>query len=201
MSVFHSGIGPSEEIYIQEIADLYCKIWREPPWNEEFWTNEGVAEDIKNQMKKVGSCLLIVQDTKDWRVIGFSWGYEVNATDLSKISGIPESKWKEAIGEETAFYIDELGVDKNYRRQGVGERLTGELLGETVNDLNSLKRGDNPGYAILRTDVGALAARNLYKKLGFQELNLVDAKYSTRTYWLKKSWKPRSDCADCPFYP
>ncbi|MEK7203278.1 MAG: GNAT family N-acetyltransferase [Patescibacteria group bacterium] len=110
--------------------------------------------------------------------IGFAWGYEVSVQNLYEISGRAESEWRKIIGNKRAFYVDELGVVKNHRRQGIGETLNERLLTHVKNlDIS---------YTILRTDVRAVAAKNLYQKFNFRELAIIDAQYPERTYWLKK---------------
>jgi len=161
---------------LSAIAKIYCQIWKEPPWNEDFWTAEGVIKDLRKELAKINAILLYAVNKK--QVIGFTWGYEINILDLSKISGVSSSIWEKKFKIKRSFYIDELGVDINHRRKNTGQKLTERLLEEVSNMGIS--------YVILRTDVKALAARNLYQKLGFQELNVIDAKHANRTYWLNK---------------
>lgn len=163
----------SKEI-LKKCSSLYCEIWREPPWNENFWTQERVLRDMEEQIERpLFQGFIAIRREES---IGFTWGYEVNALNLSVISGTSKSRWKEITSGKRTFYIDELGVDIHYRKQGIGERLTKALL----------KQNSNLGiiYITLRTDVKAEAARNLYQKLGFKEINVVDSEYPDRTYWL-----------------
>lgn len=160
---------------IKKTAELYCQIWREPPWNEAFWEIDDVIKDLKEQSAKKNAIVLIAtNDLGD--VIGFTWGYEVNIKDLSQISGLSLNIWQEIISQK-AFYIDEFGVQKEWRGNGVGQQLAQALI-EQASPTNKTM--------VLRTDVLAKSARAVYEKVGFEELSLHDAKHKDRTYWLKE---------------
>lgn len=188
---------------ISEIARLYCEIWREPPWDEDFWTIDGVVDDMINQLSKPNAIFLFMEilpprdrelhcchQIEDPEITGFTWGYEVSVADLSEISGVSELRWRKIIDANRAFYIDELGVEKNHRRRGVGKELTERLLIQAANL--------GIDCAILRTAVKAVAARNLYQRLGFRELDIADVKYPDRTYWLKKPNPRNKGSENCP---
>ncbi len=153
-------------------AELYCEIWKERPWHEYFWTVKGVIEDIKKQLKRpnaVGFVALFGEE-----VIGFTWGYEVSKKNLREISGVKALDILFKKGR--VFYIDELGTSSSFRRRGVGKQLSKTLIA-TI-------RSRGIRCFTLRTDVKAIAARNLYAKLGFRDLSIQDAEHSKRTYWL-----------------
>ncbi|NTW22772.1 GNAT family N-acetyltransferase [Candidatus Falkowbacteria bacterium] len=158
---------------LDKCANLYCGIWREPPWNEDFWKPQEVKQDIiRDSAKEAGDCLIAVIGTD--RVAGFTWGYMAPDNYLDEISG---SDYFTSSGKftETTFYVDELGVDAGCRGHGVGKRLTRALIDHAaISGARSL---------VLRTDEKAFAARALYAKLGFVEIPVRDAKYPTRTYW------------------
>lgn len=159
---------------VEGCAFLYCEIWKEPPWNEGFWKEAEVIEDIKAQMKRAGALgFLAVFEEK---VIGFTWGYMVSKEDMGEISGNSLLDFIfDSIKE--VFYVDELGAAKEFRRHKVGTLLSQSLI-SSVRKLNA----EIP--FILRTDKKAVAARNLYKKLGFRDLQIEDSKHRKRTYWL-----------------
>jgi ribosomal protein S18 acetylase RimI-like enzyme len=158
------------------IATLYCEVWREPPWNEDFWTTEGVLKDIEREMQRSGARCF--HATAKGSVVGFTWGYQVTGEDLAVISGNPNLLRCLPEGS-SCFYIDELAVQKESRKHGVGRRLTEALMraafevGVTV--------------LLLRTDEKAFAARMFYRDLGFKELSVRDSKYPGRTYWMKQA--------------
>ncbi len=166
-----------EEKALLEVAGIYCRVWEEPPWNENFWTIGRVIQDLHRELMKPNAVLLYAMSEEENKIVGFTWGYETSISDLSNISGVFKSQWEGIIGEKRIFYIDELGVDRKYRRYGIGLSLTREILRKAINL--------NIDYLTLRTDIEAVAARSLYEKTGFQELNLTDTEHPNRTYWLK----------------
>ena len=109
------------------------------------------------------------------RIIGFTWGYSVSRQELAKIAGGEQLDFITE-NDPRIFYIDELGVNIQNRRKGVGERLTTELL-------NHARRG---GFrkVVLRTDLSAVPAHRLYARLGFSELDVKDGRHENRNYWL-----------------
>ena len=158
---------------LRECAKLYCQIWREPPWNEDFWTEEGVLGDIRETLQKSLSRAFVA--IFDGTIVGFTWGYGVSKRDLQNISGGDEL---DVVFEthQKVFYISELGVALQSRKYGVGKKLTKRLI-------NIAK---NSGFSAitLRTDINATPAIELYKSLGFEETSATDEKNQTRTYWL-----------------
>ena len=158
---------------LRECAELYCQTWKEPPWNEDFWTVEGVIEDIKKQMKRSQAIGFLA--FCDGKVIGFTWGYEVSKKDLQEISGV--TALDILFERSRVFYIDELGVSLSFRKRGVGKQLSKTLIA-TARNSREIR------CFTLRTDVKAVAARNLYIKLGFKDLSVQDAEHSQRTYWV-----------------
>ena len=161
--------------FLRKCARLYCEIWRESPWNENFWEVNNVIKDIKKQMKRPSAMGLVA--FTDEKVVGFTWGYEVSKENLRKISGI---KSLDILFENSrVFYIDELGVSSPFRKKKIGDQLSNSLIVNTHSSYGIQ-------YFTLRTDVKAIAARNLYAKLGFVDLYIRDAKYPQRTYWLLK---------------
>ena len=174
MEVKIERLDVKKEEVLRKCAELYCQIWKEPPWNEDFWTVEGVIEDIKKQMERphaVGFWALHGEE-----VVGFTWGYEVSKEDLRKISGVETLDVLFEKGDRV-FYIDELGVAPLFRKRGVGEQLSKALIA-VAQGLCGIQR------FTLRTDIKAIAARKLYIKLGFKELSVRDAEHPERTYWV-----------------
>jgi len=158
---------------LRSCAELYCKIWREPPWNEEFWTVEDVLEDLKKQVEMPGGKGFLA--VKDSKVFGFTWGYSVTKLMAREISG---NYYLDPLFDnfEKIFYLAELGVCSSVRNHRIGERLTVCLIEDVKkNDIKLIT---------LRTDVRADSARHLYQKLGFRDLQIKDAKHYNRTYWV-----------------
>ena len=98
------------EIYLYElekqleVAQLYCQIWQEPPWNEHFWTPDEVMADIQKEMNPLRAATMFMATTRDGGCVGFTWGYEVFMDDLCEISGT-HALDKIVRGQKT-FYID-----------------------------------------------------------------------------------------------
>ena len=165
---------PQSSQLIEDCARLYCEIWKEPPWCEDFWQEGGIIYTISQVLTvPKAQVLLAIVETE---VVGFSWGYATDKYELQKIAG--HDGFDELADEHSIFYISELGVARDYRQHQVGEQLTTRLLASAKNNGANL--------SLLRTDVQALPARKLYLKVGFEELPVIDGKHSTRTYWAKK---------------
>jgi ribosomal protein S18 acetylase RimI-like enzyme len=171
----------------ESCAKLYCQIWREPPWNEDFWEEDRVLGDIKRELERPGAeAFLAVQnrlaipinnglDVFSIQVVGFTWGYLVRKKDAREISrGFSLDYLFDK--EEFIFYIDELAVASFARNRKIGETLNGLLVQEA--------KGKGVSGIFLRTDKRAVAARNLYSKMGFKDLEEEDSKHPDRTFWL-----------------
>lgn len=159
---------------LEKCADLYCEVWKEPPWNEDFWKPEEVLLDIQKEIAKPFAELLIAQDEKEI-CLGFTWGYQVLKDDMRFISTSCDLDY---LFEKRAgiWYIDELAVEYDWRKKGIGIKLTERLISQF--------KASGAEAVTLRTDEKAVAARGLYQKIGFQEMSVKDGKYSTRTYWI-----------------
>lgn len=162
---------------LERCASLYCEIWKEPPWNEDFWTTEIVMQDLREELALQQSKALLALSSdpeQNDAVIGFTWGYRVTQEDMQRISGTLEMD--QFFQDAPVFYIDELGVDSKCRVNGVGRELTEDLL----------QWATDTGHktVLLRTDLRAEAARVLYKRLGFVELDTLDANEHQRSYWV-----------------
>ncbi len=159
---------------IGKTAELYCQIWKESPWNENFWKKNSVVEDILSQMHKRSALFLAAVSGEE--VVGFTWGYEMEKEEMRSVSG---SGILDCIFSKnpSCFYIDELATASGFRDKGIGKRLALFLLGEA--------RAAGQKSFVLRTDVRAYAARKLYADAGFRDLGLRDVNYLDRTYWLR----------------
>ncbi|MFA6095208.1 MAG: GNAT family N-acetyltransferase [Candidatus Paceibacterota bacterium] len=166
----------------EQWISLYCEIWKEPPWNEFFWRHSAVKADFIRELSLLhGQGFLAIDPDLvvlgERSVIGFTHGYSVSMYEMRIIagSGFLNSFFK---CRERVYYIDELGVAKEYRGKGISLRLT-RLLVDSA-------RSNGLDCVLLRTDTKAVPARGLYYKLGFTELTACDAKYPDRTYWSLK---------------
>lgn len=156
---------------LKDCASLYCEIWREKPWDEE-WSFNNVLKSIKKQAKKNGFKGLIV--LLNQKVIGFTWGFPVTKKDIRKIFGGENLDYL-FYTTKKIFYIAELGVSIQYRKSGIGKTLTKILLSEAR---------ENSRIFILRTDKRAIPAKKLYSKIDFEELMIRDGRHINRTYWI-----------------
>jgi|GEM_PF-542774 len=187
------------EIVFRKCAAVYCDVWREPPWNEDFWKTENVLQDMSRELARPGADCFIatyveglgyceyenhhdlsqipVRRSEEERinVLGFTWGYPVNSGEAREISG-SDCLDGLFVFEEKVFYIDELAVQKFYRGQKIGAELS-KLLIKSAKGQGSFK-------VILRTDKKATAAKKLYAKMGFRDLKTEDSNHPNRTYWL-----------------
>jgi ribosomal protein S18 acetylase RimI-like enzyme len=158
---------------LKQWAELYCKIWQEPPWNEDFWRPEEVIKDFQTEMRNPDATafLAFVGD----KVVGFTHGYSVNKVELQ---GIASNNMLDSVfcNGERVYYVDELGVDKDYRGHQIGHTLTAKLIDSAR--ASGIKR------VVLRTDIQASAARRVYQRMAFKDLKINDANYLSRTYWL-----------------
>lgn len=151
-----------DEKFRKSLVKLYKEIWKEPPWCEYFWTDKMVNEDIDyalSQKDFIGKLAVNSNNVK-----GFTWGYL-----------LPKEKFQ-FLDLKEAIYIDELAVEKNHRKKGIGSNLTNML----VNDARKL------GYKIatLRTDING-GAYKFYLDLGFDDIRVKDPQYPERTYMRK----------------
>ncbi len=159
---------------MKEVPEPYCEIFGEEPWNEEFEFGE-VMEIIREQFKKPGAIALAT--LKNNKVIGFTWMYEIFKDDLKE-----GTRYSPELGflfenQKRVFYLQEIGVKKEMRRQGVGEALTRELL------LRGRKNGAN--VVVLSTNGKARSIVLLISKIGFQNSKIVrPPKELERTYWI-----------------
>lgn len=154
-------------------AECYCEIWKEPPWNEYFWQPKSVVADFQKEMLNPDAVAFLA--IHNGFVVGFTHGYSVNCHELQSIAG-NNSLDMIFKARERVFYVDELGVTAKYRGNRISIALTTALI--TAAETNGVMD------IVLRTDTKANAARHVYEKLGFVELDVHDAKYPERTYWL-----------------
>lgn len=172
IKIVKANLDSGQEDLFKQCAKVYCQIWKEPPWNEDFWKPEQVIQDIKQELTMPDAqCLMAI----DKSVIGFTWGYSVDKEVLRDIS--QGNKLDILFSNQVkVYYIDELGVSPGYRKMGIGGVLTSQLIKCAKSDGNSV--------IVLRTDKQAIAAKIVYTKLGFIEYPISDTRYPDRTYWV-----------------
>ena len=151
-----------DEKFRKSLVKTYKRTWREWPWNEYFWTDKMVNEDIDYAIKQEDFISKLA--VKRNNVKGFTWGYS-----------LPQEKFQ-FLNLDEAVYIDELAVETEFRKKGIGTRLT-EML---ISDARKL------GYdtVTLRTDING-GAYKFYLDLGFDDMKVRDPNYPERTYMIK----------------
>ena len=163
----------ASEDLLQRCAKLYCEIWKEPPWNEDFWEPEGVMQDLRRGLSM--PCVEGFLSLHDFTVTGFTWGHAVSRREMEVISTGSKLDYL-FLNSGRVFYVDELGVASSFRHIGIGETLTKTLLvAAREHDIRAIT---------LRTNKNAHAARKLYQKIGFRDLMVEDGKHPDRTYWV-----------------
>lgn len=165
-------------------TQLYCDIWKEPPWNENFWKPHLVLKDFRNELSRPhGEAFLAlvygVSRMMNGRpcldTVGFTHGYSVSIQEMREIAGNGGLNvlFKR---RKRIYYVDELGVAKEYRGRGISLVLTRSLI-ETAKESGLT-------CVALRTDKQAVVARKVYGQLGFVEMPVQDTKHPERTYWV-----------------
>lgn len=164
--------------YANQWSNLYCEIWKEPPWNEDFWKPWKVRRELHREIRyQHGEAFLALvwdPEYEDGKVVGFTHGYSVTCQEMRIIAGngLMNKFFK---NRERVYYVDELGVAKEYRGRRISLWLTRSLI--------HAARDHGLTCMLLRTDMQAMAARHLYQRLGFTELKVHDAQHPDRTYW------------------
>lgn len=156
-----------------QMAELYSKVWQEPPWNETNWEVSEVLTDLLSILG-TDDGLLYAAVLGD-QVVGFTAGWPINRYEFFEKSGTKIGRFFK--DDEQAFYIAELGCDCRFRGQGIGKQLSLRL----INDASEF------GYHrfTLRTHLMAGPARTLYASLGFHETRIIDQTYPDRSYWVR----------------
>lgn len=72
-------------------------------------------------------------------------------------------------------WIENVWIEKNYRRFGLGERL----LRQAITDIKEyfISEGETPRKIILTTQVERRPARKLYEKVGFRQVATIGEMY------------------------
>ncbi len=177
----------------KKLVDTYIEIWKEDPWNEN-WKSKDVQMLLNDLLNTRDFVLLLQLGTASYndaqnQIASFTWAYYVNKNDLLKIAGFDSDTiygesgrgFMTALGnifnnDPKVAYLAELGTKREFRHNYNAWNLSVGLLSILQ------KRGYNK--VVLRTDVRAVGAKRLYKKLGFVDLGAKDAVHQNRTYWM-----------------
>lgn len=159
---------------IEKTAALYCQVFGEEPWYDDFIPEEVMAV-MEVQFNYPNAIAFVA--VEEGEMVGFIWLYEFFQNDLkegTRFSPQLEFLFK---GGRRVFYFQEIGVKKECRRQGIGKKL-GEVVLTKVREIGV-------SSVVLSTHCNAEAARGLFFHLGFRNSGIVrPPKELSRTYWI-----------------
>lgn len=161
-------------LLMERAAELYCKIFQEEPWKEKFRPSQAL-KIMQEQFKRPKAMALAALEGNE--VVGFAWMYQLLETDLKEGSRFsPRLKFLFE-GQKNVFYFQEVGIKKELRRQGIGEKLTRELLRR--------EKEKGADVVVLSTNPKAKPIISMFSKIGFQNTGIVrPPKELGRTYWV-----------------
>lgn len=163
---------------MEEVAELYCEVFKEPPWNEGLKSKE-VMETMREQFGRPG--VIALAHLESDKVISFAWMYRIFKSDLDG-----GTRYSPELGflfedQKRVFYLQEIGVKKKKRQRGIGEKLIRELLARGKGN------GNGASVVVLSTNSKARSIVLLISKIGFQSSEIVrPPKELERTYWILK---------------
>ncbi len=108
-------------VWKQKLITCYKEVFAAPPWNENWWTDELVAEIVDDY---IGNNAKIVLAIDADQVIGFSWGSILTGAELSLEVELPIPIDNQVI----VGYIKDIGVTQKFRKHGIGNSLFKELI-------------------------------------------------------------------------
>ncbi len=149
---------------LEEIVRIYRKAFAEPPWNER-WSREEVVRDLDYAESQRNPLILVA--ARGQSLVGFTWGYSVPFEEFPFLRGTVR---------QNTVYMDEIAVDPNARRMGVGRQLCNTFTQMSAVIFEEM---------VLRTDEGNVASINLFASLEFSMIGKIDERYPSRPY-LKK---------------
>jgi ribosomal protein S18 acetylase RimI-like enzyme len=157
----------------EAVANLYCQVFREHPWREDL-SPEQALETMSQQFRRPNAIALAL--SKGRETIGFTWAYEIIKGNLRQGTRFSPELAFLFDDSQRVFYLQELGVREDSRRQGHGEELVRVLLRRVK------ERGAD--VVVLSTNCKATAIVRLIEKLGFENTFMVRPPiYLGRTYW------------------
>jgi GNAT superfamily N-acetyltransferase len=168
-------------VLIEQIGSLAYRVFREPPWNDDLERPRlhfGLGVDLMRR----NAVAFVAKAEASGKIAGYALGYEAfqesddpRELTLGAISGTTALDYLFE-GGNRVFYGDTLCVDPDARRRQIGYGLVAAQI--------PVLRSEGFTYRIGRTALNATAMRGLFAKLGFQELEVCDAVFPDRTYWL-----------------
>lgn len=158
---------------MEEVANLVSEIHCEQIGRTQL-TPQQARELMFEHFERSGAIALAALEKG--KVIGFAWMHEIFESEL----GIGEGKFSLELKplfkeRKRVFYIRDIGVKKELRGQGIGEKLLRELLekgkkkGATTVVLSTYPDEKNPAF-------------RLYLRIGFNPLSVQPPKESRKFY-------------------
>ena len=116
----------------------------------EYWPLSKIISDFYQEMKKPNSLCLIVREAD--KVIGFTWGYQINIDQ--EIDNYLEAPGLSEVAQGNFFYADEAAILPGYQGRGIGKKMVTQFF-----------TGQPQKRVLLRTLNGS-PMFNLIKQLG-----------------------------------
>ncbi|HLP79096.1 MAG TPA: GNAT family N-acetyltransferase [Acidobacteriota bacterium] len=106
---------------------MYANIFAAPPWNE-TWTRADVQAEYEQVKQKPGFAGIakVVQD----KLVGFAWGYDVLTQNTNRVDFLTISERLESNGirANDTFYLADVGVLNEFRKQGIATQMLKALI-------------------------------------------------------------------------
>jgi len=137
-------------IDLTKVVDLYCRCFSEPPWHEQFNTEEVLAE-FQGMISRHNTIFLVT--LIDGRIVGVILSFPLEyRPDISVL--VPANL-------QDALYLSELFVDAGYRNKGVARKLI-EIRNKIALQMGFVS-------AVVRTSIDQPIIRNIYSQyFGFK---------------------------------
>lgn len=212
MLVVFIAVRPYRESDLDEIIKVYKSAFAEPPWNEymkcsacgvdysreesaeaakargigckkcdsplklvEFWSTEDIVEDLEFALSQPSPIVIVAETAaeKGKEIAGMTWGYRLSRWNLPFLNGK---------ASENAIYMDEIAVNANFRKIGVGTSLGKEFI--------KAAGAQGASEVVIRTDERNPASMALFRKLGLTGIpdagnpkgKVYDPTYPNRIY-------------------
>jgi len=137
MKIVRFGLTTTTEL-VQSLVDCYREVFRAPPWNEDWWTDSLVMDELEQYDNRWSASVVALDDSG--RVVGFHWGAAYEASELQNELGLNVPSLS-----GTVLYQKDLGVLEEFRRHGLAKSMINPLL----NELHGI--ADKADYVVART--------------------------------------------------
>lgn len=143
-----------QQVFSDGLIKLYQDIFSQAPYFESF-TDEKVVEIFSEYLRS--GILFVARDGSS--VLGFG-----AAVPISTVSDIESLLSDNGIDPLTSWYMADLGVKEETRRNGLGRKLVQKRIDSMP---------PNTTTVVMRTSVDNFRSQALYKSLGFTEMKDV----------------------------